>query len=96
MPPASRRIRAPPNRLSVSVSASAGRRSALASSASRLDRQRALEQRIGRMDVQMHEAGIQRSALAILRSKDGADRSPKSPPARGDLGATAHSFADAA
>jgi hypothetical protein len=43
--------------LSVSVSASAGWRSALASSASFCDGDRALQQRIGRMDVQVHESG---------------------------------------
>ena len=54
-----------PNMLSVSVSASAGWRSALASSASLRDRQRAFEQRIGRMHVQVHEAEIGHSILAI-------------------------------
>ena len=49
-----------PNMLSVSVSASAGWRSALASSASRAIGQRALEQRVGRMHVQVHEAWVGR------------------------------------
>ena len=47
--------------LSVSVSASAGCLSALANSASLLIGQRAFQQRIGGMHVQMHEAGIGRS-----------------------------------
>ncbi len=53
-----------PNMLSVSVSASAGCLSALASSASLPIGQRAFQQRIGGMHVQMHEAWIGRHAGA--------------------------------
>ena len=47
-----------PKRLLVSVSASAGCRSAAASFARSRDLQRALEQRVGRVHVQVHEADV--------------------------------------
>ena len=60
--------------LSVSVSASAGWRSRLGELGQLRDRQRAFEQRIGGMHVQMHEAGIcGHGGLSDLVADDGGD-----------------------
>ena len=68
--------------LSVSVSASAGWRSFLASSASRGNRQRALKQRIGRVDVQMHKAGFGVFRTVFCSSHPGSSQFRACPIAR--------------